>query len=192
MERSESKYFVTAAKMDEAFIELLDEKCFEYITVKEICAKAGVNRSTFYLHYETINDLLKESLEYLDRQFLEYFKDDGKELVSKIPEMHLTELNLVNTHFLIPFLNYIKDHRRVFKISLEHPEVLSADIKYQQLYKYIVNPVMEKFNVPEELRMYYCSFYLEGMIAIIKEWLRRDCSESVPEIANLIESIVRR
>ena len=44
--------------MDEAFLSLLEKKDFEYITVKEICAAAGVNLSTFYLHYETLGDLL--------------------------------------------------------------------------------------------------------------------------------------
>lgn len=44
--------------MDNAFLELIEEKEFAYITVKEICEKAGVNRSTFYLHYETIGELL--------------------------------------------------------------------------------------------------------------------------------------
>ena len=43
MNRSESKYFATAARMDEAFLELLEKKDFTYITVKEICEKAGVN-----------------------------------------------------------------------------------------------------------------------------------------------------
>ena len=37
MTRSESKYFATAARMDEAFLKLLEEKDFAYITVKEIC-----------------------------------------------------------------------------------------------------------------------------------------------------------
>lgn len=40
--------------MDEAFISLLEHKDFEYITVKDICSAAGVNRSTFYLHYENM------------------------------------------------------------------------------------------------------------------------------------------
>lgn len=53
MNRSESKYFNTAARMDMAFLQLLEKKKFDYITVKGICEKAGVNRSTFYLHYET-------------------------------------------------------------------------------------------------------------------------------------------
>lgn len=68
MNRAESKYFNTAAKMDEAFLGLLDEKEFQYITVKEICQRAGVHRSTFYLHYETVSDLLDESLQIHQRE----------------------------------------------------------------------------------------------------------------------------
>lgn len=66
MNKSESRYFSTAARMDDAFLRLLERKRFEYITVKEICAEAGVNRSTFYLHYETIADLLSESVERMN------------------------------------------------------------------------------------------------------------------------------
>lgn len=40
MNKSESKYFNTAKKMDIAFLELLEQKDFEYITVKEICKKS--------------------------------------------------------------------------------------------------------------------------------------------------------
>ncbi len=40
------------------------------LRLKEICHEAGVNRSTFYLHYETLDDLLKESVEYMNRHFL--------------------------------------------------------------------------------------------------------------------------
>ena len=37
MNKNESKYFNTAIKMDQAFLELLEKKDFSYITVKEIC-----------------------------------------------------------------------------------------------------------------------------------------------------------
>ena len=70
MNRSESRYFATAARMDEAFLTLLAKKNFEYITVKEICEVAEVNRSTFYLHYETMSDLLSESVSRMNEQFL--------------------------------------------------------------------------------------------------------------------------
>ena len=73
MNKSESKYFNTATKMDIALISLLKKKEFGYITVSEICKIAGVNRSTFYLHYENVEDLLNETTQYLLNEFLSYF-----------------------------------------------------------------------------------------------------------------------
>ena len=78
MNKSESKYFNTALLMDEAFIALLEVKDFEYITVKEICKKAGVNRSTFYLHYETIADLANEAMEVVNKRFQSYFERNAR------------------------------------------------------------------------------------------------------------------
>lgn len=41
MNRAENRYFQTAARMNRALLELLGEKGYEYITVKELCARAG-------------------------------------------------------------------------------------------------------------------------------------------------------
>lgn len=76
MNKSESKYFNTALRMDEALIALLEKKDLEYITVKEICHQAGVNRSTFYLHYESIAETLDETMEMINQRFLSYFPQE--------------------------------------------------------------------------------------------------------------------
>lgn len=47
MNKSEGKYFNTAIKMDKAFLDLLAEKDFEYITVKDICKRAGITVQHF-------------------------------------------------------------------------------------------------------------------------------------------------
>ena len=47
MNRQESKYQYTASLMDEALLLLLEQKDYDAITVKVVCQKAGVNRSTF-------------------------------------------------------------------------------------------------------------------------------------------------
>lgn len=73
MNRFETKYSNSARAMDEALIYLLNDKDYDYITIKEICKKAGVNRSTFYLHYENIDDLLKESVDWMINDFFSYF-----------------------------------------------------------------------------------------------------------------------
>lgn len=87
MNKSESKYFNTALRMDEALIELLEKKDLEYITVKEICQQAGVNRSTFYLHYETISDLLRETMEMVNQRFLSYFSLRGEDFAEGVGTM---------------------------------------------------------------------------------------------------------
>ena len=69
MNGQESKYQYTASLMDEALLLLLDQKDFDTITVKEVCKKAGVNRSTFYLHYESMNDLLEEMIGMINDRF---------------------------------------------------------------------------------------------------------------------------
>ena len=44
-----------------AFIELRSHKELERITIKELCEKAQINKSTFYAHYDEPNDLLMET-----------------------------------------------------------------------------------------------------------------------------------
>ncbi len=62
--------FNTAIKMDQAFPRTFKKrKDFAYITIKEICHEAGVNRSTFIYIMKTLDDLLKESVEYMNRHF---------------------------------------------------------------------------------------------------------------------------
>ena len=84
MNKSESKYFHTALRMNEALIALLEQKDLEYITVKELCHQAGVNRSTFYLHYETIADLLNETLDLINQRFLSYFPQREEEILEHL------------------------------------------------------------------------------------------------------------
>lgn len=49
----------TKKAIKDTFISLLKEKPFNQITVKDIVDECGVNRNTFYYHYEDINDLLE-------------------------------------------------------------------------------------------------------------------------------------
>ncbi len=42
----------TRKTIKEAFVELMEEKGFDAITVKDITTRAGINRGTFYAHYQ--------------------------------------------------------------------------------------------------------------------------------------------
>lgn len=124
MNKSESKYFNTALRMDETLIALLEEKDLEYITVKEICHLAGVNRSTFYLHYETISDLVNETLEMIDRRFLSYFPWQEEEILGDIESREREKPILVTREYLIPYLRFIRDNKKIYRAAFRNPSIM--------------------------------------------------------------------
>lgn len=192
MNRSESKYFNTAERMDQAFLELLEQKDFAYITVKEICRKAGVNRSTFYLHYETLSDLLSESIEYMNRQFRTYFVPGFESVIARVHDCPLEELYLVTPKYLTPYLRYIQDHKRLFRAAIENPSVLQAHNTYERMFRHVLTPILDRYQVPEQDRKYRMAFYINGIMAIIVEWLETDCADSIEYIISIIERCVMR
>lgn len=190
MNKNESKYFNTATKMDQAFLELLEKKDFFYITVKEICAKAGVNRSTFYLHYETVEDLLSESVEYMNEQFLSHMKQDTEVFMTRIKECPVEQLYLVTPKYLKPYLSYIQEHKRIFYTAITKASTLRLDDSYNRMFRHVFTPILDRYQVPIEDRRYMMAFYIQGMMAIITEWLKDDCKDSMEHIMAVIQRCV--
>lgn len=191
MNKSESKYFNTALRMNEALIALLEEKDLEYITVKEICHQAGVNRSTFYLHYETIADLVNETLEMINQRFLSYFPQQEEEILGNMGNREREKLVLVTREYLLPYLRFIKDNKKIYRAAFRNPGSMQAYARYGDLKQRILGPILERFEIPAAHRPYYMAYYVEGIAAIIKEWLRQDCADEVEMIADIIQSCAR-
>ena len=179
--------------MDHALISLLEKKSLEYISVKEICEKADVNRSTFYLHYETINDLLTECVEEANKRFLTYFRSstDTEHFVQSIKEMPLEDLVLITPEYLIPYLTFVRENKVVFTAAIHNPSVMASVDKYEGLYRYVFEPILERFDYPEDERRYAIAFYINGITAIINDWLKDECRESVEKISTIIMHCIR-
>ena len=191
MNKSESKYFNTAQRMDEALLALLEKKDLEYITVKEICHQAGVNRSTFYLHYETITDLVNETLEMINLRFLSYFPQQEAEVLGNMGSREREDLVLVTREYLLPYLRFIRDNKKVYRAAFRNPYSMQTHARYGELKQHILGPILERFEIPSAHRPYYMAYYVEGIIAIVKEWLQQDCADEAEMIAHIIESCVR-
>ena len=190
MNKNESKYFNTAIKMDEALITLLEKKDFEYITIKEICDTAGVNRSTFYLHYENTSDLLKETTRYIIDKHLAYYEIDKKHISLQFEVCKRDELLFITDEYLTPYLTFIKDNQRLFKVSIKHFSSLNMNEVYGRMFEHIFNPILERFHVPEKERSYVMKFYLTGVFSIIMEWLNNNCSDDMETIIKVITDCV--
>lgn len=178
--------------MDEAFLELIGKKDFAYITVKEICEKAGVNRSTFYLHYETVGDLLEESAQHIIDQFVASMPHDTVDFLEKLPDRPLDELYLITPEYLMPYLTYIKEHRRIFKATVEQASALRMIDTYQKLSRHVFIPILDRFGVPPEDQKYVLQFHINGLMAIINEWLKDDCRDSIEHIISVMQRCIHR
>lgn len=186
MNKFESKYFNTAKKMDDALISLLQEKDFDYITVKDICSKAKVSRSTFYLHYMGTYDLLEEVIKETNNLFKNIF---NKEL--NVKDINDTsELFFITDEYLIPYLNFIKDNRKIYKAIHVNPELFYVDKSYKKLFENYFSPILSKFNVDVKEHKYIMEYYIKGIGALIIDWVINDCVDEVSFIAYLIKKCV--
>lgn len=176
--------------MEGALTELLTKKSFEYITVKEICEKAGVNRSTFYLHYETIADLLSDVIDHSNSRFLEMFSVKPQDIDGKIKNAPLSELIFIDSEYLKPYLTFVRENRMIYKAAYKNPACMRTEEKMQSTYKNILLPILSRFGVEEKKRSYMVSFYIKGCMAVVKDWVSGDCRESVEEIEEIIAQCV--
>lgn len=186
MNKSESKYYNTALLMDEALLLLLEDKEYEFITVKEICTKAGVNRSTFYLHYENIDELLVEAIGMINSRFQKAFNNEKIEPHSSQKE----NLFFIDDDHLIPYLNFIKENRKVYKLIHNNPYIFQKQQTFQKLYDELFSIILDKYGVPEEDKEYVFSFFSFGLVAIIQKWIENDCKDEIEKMAKLMKNLI--
>ena len=172
-------------------MSLLEQQDFEYITIKEICSAAGVNRSTFYLHYQNTRELLEEATALMQQRFLSYFQTASGSFIQRLATCPREELLLITPDYLTPYLEFIRDHSRLYAAAMKNPADFHAVDAYQAMFRYIFDPILARFSVPEAERPYIMAFYLNGIAAIVAEWLRSDCKMSIDAVMGIIIRCIR-
>uniref|UniRef100_UPI003FEF294A TetR/AcrR family transcriptional regulator n=1 Tax=Eubacterium sp. TaxID=142586 RepID=UPI003FEF294A len=159
---------------NKALMALLKERgSVAKISVRELCDRAELNRSTFYAHYNEPNDLLME----IETELL----DATEEHLKKIGEE-----NDAGAHkYILSFLKYIKQNDKQFRtllIDSADPEFRSRFMQ-QSIIQFVENLRIE---LPKELEQYIFSYILNGSTGIIIQWIRSDYAVNENEIVNLL------
>lgn len=160
-----------------ALMDLLKEKgSVAKISVRELCDRAELNRSTFYAHYNEPKDLLYE----IETELL----DATEEHLKKIGEE-----NDAGAHkYILSFLQYIRQNDKQFRtllIDTADPDFRSRFMQ-QSIIQFVNNLRIE---LPKELEQYIFSYILNGSTGIIIQWIRSDYAVNENEIVNLLFSI---
>lgn len=183
MNKSETKFFNTSKKMHEALFSLLETKTFDMISIKELCETANINRSTFYGHYNSMIDLLNDAKIQVLNSFFVNFK---KNLLEDNKNNDTTETNAIN-NYIIPYLKFVKNNKTVFKVFVENLQTFNVNEYYEYLLNQIFIPILSKKGIDDKLAIKYISkYYLNGVTSIVMDWIKRECKDEIPYIANII------
>lgn len=160
-----------------AIIDLLKKKGdIHKISVRELCQKAELNRSTFYAHYNEPKDLLEE----LENEILESTQEHLKKIRAE---------NDIGAHkYILSFLKYIKDNDKQFRtllIDSADPDFRSRFMQ-QSLIMFVENLDIE---LPKDTEQYVYSYILNGSTGIILQWMRSDYSVDENAVSELLFSI---
>lgn len=182
MNKHETKYQNTARKMNLALIALMEKKSFKLLTIKELCEKANVNRSTFYSHYQNLSDLLEETRSYIIHLFIE-------EMTKR--EYTLDDYRTLSDEFLIPYLKVFSDNRNIFLISDFYPNAYRFSSNHLQMFEQIAIPTCQSFGITDRNAIsYLTTFYNTGCHSIIMQWLQGGCKEETSYVCDLIRFCV--
>lgn len=59
------------------------------------------------------------------------------------------------------------------------------------MFQSVFEPILERHKVPAEFRIYMMKFYVQGLMAIITEWLKEECQNPVERIMEIMQKCIR-
>lgn len=150
-----------------AFLDLLKDKRYTNISVKDIIERANVGRATFYNHFDTKDDLLEEFCQEL---FEHIFTPEGiHDLPIELDSRYTLEQRL--THIYYHFKKSKKDMLSILKSE-------DADIFWRIFVPYIKQLFDLELRDSKLPNSYLESFYAGSFIETIKWWLNENMQTS--------------
>ena len=151
--------------------KLMSEKKISDITVKELTDLADVNRSTFYLYYKDIFDMVESIETNMFEEFLRIFNESnkGKDRYSSLLALYTY------------IFEYVESNSEICKILLG-PD---GDYAFIQKFKKAIleTNVLFDESVPLNKVNFYRSFILTGVIGLIQQWLEESTETSAKDMA---------
>ena len=151
-------------QIEKIFLQLIQRKNIDEISVSTICEMAKLNRSTFYANYIDIYDLAEKIRKNMEIEFA---------------QIQLSNNAKQNYDGYLNMFRYIKDNQIFFKTYFKLESIsmnLPTQYNIQLAEKYYNNKYID----------YHIEFFRAGLNAIIKKWLNNGCKESPEEINEII------
>lgn len=181
--KENQRIVVTKKMLKDALFQLLKKKDIDHISVKELCETAGINRSTFYRHYDSQYALMEEIIDHLAKMVIEC-----NETISKDNAQSNASIKKV--------IEYFYTHREESFLFIQNPALLAKLLaKVQPFHEGNMETALQSkrySGYTENEREYIAAFVMEGSVAIQKKWMLSGMRESPDEISELILKICQK
>jgi len=158
--------------------KLMMEKSINKISVTELTELADVNRSTFYLYYKDIYDMVEQ----IETEIIDEFQIELKKL-------YLTEN--VNDNLLAFFIfvfEFVRNNSDLCKILLGKDCDYSFLNKFTKIILDSQPPINHKMNGIGS--QYFMSFLISGCIGAIQQWIEEDMKVPPKDIAVFVIDLI--
>lgn len=157
----------TKNTIQNAFIDLLLEKDFSKITIREIAEKAQVNRGTVYFHYEDKFDLLNK----IETQLITHLASTIEHLTPSIVLQEARDGVLSN--FSKSVFQYIESHQKVFKalLSTHSDATFAKNLRQFFVDQFLLKYADGNFLADSPPKEYVASFAASAFLGIVEHWL---------------------
>ena len=173
----------TKKLLTQALTRLLQEKQVNEITVRELTDLADMNRGTFYLYYKDIFDMLEK------------IEDSMFAALDVIMERHEKDALATDTKpILVDLFAFIQENKEMSRVLLS----VNGDMNFLHRLNEVVREKCRsawltlRNGQDEDAFDYHYSFVVFGCAGVIRAWVNRNCSESVEEMAELADRMIRR
>lgn len=172
----------TRRLLKESLLELMREKCFSNISIRDVTDRADINRTTFYLHYADTTQLLQSMVEEL--------LEEAQELINA----HIQETVADGTMRPVfePILDFVVENRDICTVLLENNEASHFTDHLQELIQKNGGKIIRAWFRPKNDRQlsYLLEFVTCGLIGLIMEWFRENMDLSKNELLATAELLV--
>lgn len=101
------------------------------------------------------------------------------------------ELVFINSKYLRPFLEYLKNNKRILIIFFKYGKLVDSKSLYHEMCESALNTVFSRFNIDRKTQHYMLMFYMNGIFSIVSEWIRNECVDDIEYIEKVIIDCVR-
>lgn len=177
MSKNDTRVQFTKSVLKTALLELLHKKPISKISVKELCEKAGLNRSTFYLHYGEPNDVLRDIEEDTIEQYLPAFNCYSEQDSS--------------LHLLTDLFRAMQQGRELFELLMgPHGSPLFADRIRLRMWEEVKRAWHREFpSYTEEQLEFVYNYVFAGSLQAQLTWMREGHELSTEALARRLDRL---